>query len=113
MASKIRLTSSGRVPRHARKLRVDLVDPRIDPATAVAFARSLVDEGETRRALVVLAETTWVHPMSREAWALRGVLALAIGDVALAEFCSIHCAAALFQAGVGATADLRRPVARA
>ena len=61
----------------------------------------------------MLAEVTRLHPLVREAWALRGALALATGDVALAEACSIGCAAALFRAGYGAVADLRRPRARA
>ncbi len=113
MTSKTRSAPSGRVPRRARTARAHLLDPRTDPASAVAFARALAHEGETKRALAMLAEVTAVHPMAREAWALRGALALAVGDVALAESCSLHCAAALFRAGFGAVADLRRPTARA
>lgn len=89
------------------------MDPRSDPSTGLAFARSLADQGETKRALAALGETTSLHPLFREAWTLRGTLALAVGDVALAEHCSIQCAAALFAAGFGAGADLRRPAARA
>jgi Flp pilus assembly protein TadD len=113
MTSKTRPRPSGRVVRRSRKPVALLVDPRSDPASAVAFARALADEGETKRALAVLAELTQLHSTSREAWALRGALALAVGDSALAESCSIHCAAALFRAGFGAVADFRRPTARA
>jgi Flp pilus assembly protein TadD len=109
MTSKASPAPSGRTPRRARKQPVEFLDPRKDPASAVAFARTLVEEGEPRRALLVLAEVTRKNPLLREAWALRGALALAIGDVALAEACSIGCAAALFSAGYGAVADLRRP----
>ncbi len=112
MTSKTRSAPSGG-PRRPRTERVEILDPRKDPAAAVAFARTLADEGEPRRALSVLAEVTRRHPLVREAWALRGVLALAMGDVKLAEACSIGCAAALFRAGYGAVADLRRPRARA
>lgn len=113
MTSKASPAPAGRVPRRARKQRVELLDPRYDPAAAVAFARTLVDEEEPRRALAVLAQVTFQHPLVREAWALRGALALAMGDVKLAEACSMGCAAALFCAGHGAVADLRRPRARA
>jgi Flp pilus assembly protein TadD len=113
MTSKPRSLPSGRAVRRARQPAAPLVDPRTDPASAVAFARALANEGETTRALAVLAEVTSLHSTSREAWALRGALALAAGDSALAESCSIHCAAALFRAGFGATADLLRPTARA
>lgn len=113
MTSKSRPAPSRRSPRRPRSERVEVLDPRKDPLAAVAFARTLVEEDEPRRALSVLAEVTRVHPLTREAWALRGALALALGDVALAEACSIGCAAALFRAGYGAVADLRRPRARA
>jgi Flp pilus assembly protein TadD len=113
MTSHTRPPPSGRVRGRFRKAKSLLVDPRSDPADAVAFARALAGEGETRRALAVLAETTRIHATSREAWALRGALALAVGDSALAECCSIGCAAALFRAGFGAVADLRRPAAKA
>lgn len=112
MTSKTSPALAGRV-RRARRPRVEILDPRQDPLAAVAFARTLVDQDEPQRALAVLAEVTRRHPLVREAWALRGALALAAGDVALAERCSIGCAAALFRAGYGAVADLRRPRARA
>lgn len=75
---------------HALLVRAGKADPR----SHVALARHLAHAGDTAEALALLAAVTRLSPTLREAWALRGELALATGDLALAEECAVESAAA-------------------
>ena len=74
---------------HALLVRAGKASPRCH----VALARHLAHEGDNQGALRLLAAVTQLAPNIREAWLLRRELALAVGDGALAERCSLECAA--------------------
>lgn len=67
---------------------------RADAASHVAMARHLWHQGRRAAARTLVEAVTSLAPHSSEAWALRGELAVAAGDVVTAEHCRAACAAA-------------------
>jgi len=95
---------------HALLVRAGKADPR----SHLALARHLAHGGDVSGALALLAAVTPLAPTLAEAWALRGELALATGDLALAERCSLESAVAACEGHAPAVVPfLSAPVAQA